>query len=398
MKIKEILKRRYLNLLDKYEAKSTHNQLSVIWHKAKDYYIWDITNKKYIDFTSGICVTNLGHSNTIKALKKFLNKNLIYTYNYPNIYKIQLLKQLTKLTNFEKTVLFNTGAEAVEAACKIIKSYWQKKNQNKKILISFIHSMHGKTALTENLSSKDKLFKVRDIYTFFPVYEDYEEDITHDIKIINIVDFIMKFANKIAGIIIESYQGYSARFYNKVFIQKLVELCKMNNILVCFDEIQGGFGRTGKLFAYQHYEVEPDLIVVGKAIANGLPLSAVLGSKELLDSADELSSTFAGNVLSCISALEVLKHVNKLTKEAKNKEKILYENLKELNYPIYCKGLLAAIITNTVEEADKIVFKALNKGLLLIWTHRNSVKIAPPLNISEKVLLEGLKILKEVVK
>lgn len=397
------IKKHLLKKLDNYEAISAHDQLPIIWSKAKDYYVWDIFGNKYIDFTSGICVTNIGHSNNnvIKALKKQLNKGLIYAYNYPTLIKIKLLKELINITPFfcEKVVLFSTGAEAIEASCKIIRQYWQKRNKfDKKYIIGIQYAMHGKTSLAENLAGRYDWSANKFIINIIPCFEENIYDNSSSNYYKNEMYYLKDKAKDIAGIIIESYQGWSARFYNKQWIQELVNFCKNNNILVCFDEIQGGFGRTGKLFAYEHYDVEPDLIVVGKALGGGLPISAILGRANILDSGDELSSTQSGNVLACASAIESIKQIKKILPSIKYKSEILYNGLKKLGLKINGKGLLYAIITNTKEQANDIVFKAMRKGLLLIWTHKNSVKIAPPLNITKDALFKGLNIIKKIIK
>jgi 4-aminobutyrate aminotransferase-like enzyme len=209
----------------------------------------------------------------------------------------------------------------------------------------------------------------------------------------------------VAGVIIESYQGWSARFFNPKFIQDLVKYCKEHDILVCFDEIQGGFGRTGKMFAYEHYGIErPDLICIGKGVSSSLPLSGVIGRADLIDLPEmgSMSSTHSANPLSCIAGLKNLLeiHDKHLVQQSHYLGDILHSFLRQKfgkKYEINGEGLLLGLITETEEEATQIVWECFKRGLLTIWTHKNSVKLAPPLTITEAELAEGLGVLNEVL-
>lgn len=374
-----------------YENYSSQNFLPIIWDKAKDRYVWDNKGKRYIDFTSGIFVANAGHSNPdiCNAIRAQVNKQLIYSYSFQTEIKQKFLKKLIDITpDFcEKAFLLSAGTEATECAVKLMRLYTKRK-----VIISFLGSMHGKTALAENLTG-DYTWATEDkniVHLGFIKTKNFNHNITN---------------NNIAGFMIESYQGWSARFFEKEYIQHLVKWAHKNNILVCFDEIQGGFGRTGELFAYQHYEVEPDLICVGKGISSSLPLSAVIGRKEIIDIADDLSSTHSGNPVCCAAGLANIEYImkHKLINNAKAMGWVLQswlKNFKEkyFNYigEINCKGLLGAIIVNK-KLADKICVQALKNGLLLVHTGRESVKIGPPLTITEKLLEEGLEILNKSI-
>ncbi len=384
-------KKQILKTLEKYEARSAHNQLPVVWKDTWCDTVWDVDNKKYIDFTSGICVANVGHFN-IKIAEAIYNQvfvnNVIYSYNFPTEIRAKFLKELCEFTGFNKAFLLSAGTETTECVVKIMRLWGAKQNKRKKIIASFQDSVHGKTGLSENL---------RGNYNWC-----WNKDIIHLSNLKGLTTFLYS-PQQIAGVIIESYQGWSGRFYPKQYIQDLVKWAKKNKILVCFDEIQGGFGRTGKLFAYQHYDIpKPDLICVGKGFTSSLPMSAVLGRKDLLDLPNDLSSTQSGNPVCCAVGLANLKEIKKiLCSKLYNKlcnylQSFVRKEFK--NYEINGKGMIVGIVTKTKEEADKIVWKAMKKGLLLIWTHRNSVKIAPPLNIRFETLKKGLEILKGIIK
>ena len=278
--------------------------------------------------------------------------------------------------------MLSSGTEATEAAVNIMRIA-SKKNP----ILSFWGAMHGKTMLAEQLKG-DFTWASRDCglnHLDFPKIDD--EFVPY---------FASNVAGNLAGIIIESYRGWDAAFYPKKYIQDLCKWAKENKVLVCFDEIQGGFGRTGKMFAYEHYDIpKPDLVCVGKGMTSSVPMSGVLGSKELLDLPDDLSSTHSANPLCCAAGLANLQEIKKILPTIKKKEKILFDFLNEYFKPEFIngKGLIAAILTGTSKFATDVCFEAMSRGLLLIKTDKPSIKIAPPLTIPEDVFCEGLDIL-----
>ena len=385
-----------LKILKKYEAKGMHYQLPVVWDKGSNSVIIDNKGRKYIDFSSGICATNIGHANSEVLINIVRQATKLYhSYTFPTEIRAKLVEKVCKMTGFDKVFLTSAGTEATEAACKIMMLYGRKRNKFK--IMSFWDSMHGKTALASSLSDFS-IWGLQDLIVRFVPLFDFDWSKEDELQ-------LEEEKKHLAGIIIESYQGYSARFYNKKYIQKLVKWAKKNKILVCFDEIQGGFYRTGKLFAYEHYDIpKPDLVCIGKGFGAGLPIAGVLGRKELIDLPDDLSSTNSGNPLCCAGALanlEVLEKLNK--KELQEKIELFYNYLillkkvkivKELNI----KGLLAGIIVKNKKIATKIVYKCLKRGLILILTNRESVKLAPPLTISKEELKKGIEILLSAIK
>ena len=391
---------KFIKELDKVESISSHKNLPIVWDYAKNSSVWDRHGNKFIDFSSGIFVTNTGHNSIVKALRIQTIKHLIYSYTFPTEIRLKLLQKLTKFTKFDKAFLLSTGAEAIECACKIMRLFSKKQE-----IISFKDSMHGKTSLAENLK-KNYEWATNDIHIHHLNFPDNSTDFNKDFEL-SYFDSI----KNIAGFIIESYRGWDAQFYPKKYIQDLIKFAKKHNILVCFDEIQGGFGRTGKLFAYEHYNIEqPDLVCIGKGFGGGIPISAVLGKKELLDVPTDLSSTYSSNPLSCAGALANIELIeqNDLIKKAKRKEKIIIHELSNyiFNNPdsltnivkkINCKGLLVAIVFNNKEFADKVCLEALKRGVIVVKTDKESIKIGPPLTINNEALIEGLKVVEEVI-
>ena len=218
---------------------------------------------------------------------------------------------------------------------------------------------------------------------------------------------------KIAGFMIESYQGWSATFYPAGYIRELFRFARKHKVLVAFDDIQGGFGRTGELFAYQHYNVTPDLVCIGKGLSGGIPMSAVLGRRHIMDLPEtgSMSSTHSANPMSCAGALANIEELMKknLIARSRRKGKVLMGELLRLKdkYPdlishVSGKGLLAAlIITNPRTQkpdsslASRLCERAMQKGLLLAHTGRESIKIGPPLTIPSQAIYEGAGVLDE---
>jgi len=203
----------------------------------------------------------------------------------------------------------------------------------------------------------------------------------------------------IAGIFLEAYQGWSARQYPYQYIKDVVKFAEKHNILVVWDDIQGGFGRTGKMFSYEHYDIVPDILLLGKALSGCLPISAVLSRSEIMG--DDLSSTFGGNPICCAAAVANLGEMDGLPEMSELKGTILHRRLAEMvadnDYvtEINGRGLLAGIVTKSEFYATEVYHRCLERGLILVHTGRESIKIGPPLTITDAALAKGLDILEE---
>jgi len=419
--------------LKQYEAKSMHGQLPVVWGKASDFQVFDKRGNCWIDFTSTIFVANTGHSNpnVIKAIKAQLDKKLLHTYTFATDIRAEFLKKLIETTPefCEKAFLLSAGTEATECAVKLMRMYGHNIDITKTGIISFKGSVHGRTMGAEMLkgdpiSGKWLGFKDPNMYHLdFPYPWDTGNDKSKKYNWRKrFKDDMARLAKEkrigfdsICGFMIESYQGWGAIMYSREYIQELVSFARKHNILVTFDEVQGGFGRTGKMFVYEHYNVEPDLLCLGKGIGGGMPLSAVIGRREILDTplVGSMSSTYSANPLCCAAGLANIGEMRSrnLVEESARKGKILHKRLKDMKnkYPDYVNcimgtGLLAAILvkdpTNKKQDAllaDRICERAMQKGLLLVHTGRESVKIGPPLTIPDNALNEGIDVLDESI-
>lgn len=419
--------------LSKYESRSMHGQLPVLWDRAEDFQVFDKYGNCWIDFTSTIFVANTGHANPVvsAAIKEKIDQKLLHTYTFAHESRALFLKKLVEFTPepLEKAFLLSAGTEATECAVKLMRMHGQNIRQSKLGIISFRDAMHGRTMGAEMLKGNPKTSawigyidpNIWHLPFPYPWLADGSEEPDYnwakqfrkDIKALQQKG--LKFGD-VAGFIIESYLGWGAIFYPEAYIQELARFAREHDALITFDDIQGGFGRTGKLFAYQHYGVEPDLVCLGKAFSGSLPLSAVMGRREIMDLPEigSMSSTHSANPLCCaagLATLQVMESEN-LVAVAERKGKILHQSLNELKdkYPdrisyILGKGMLAGVITKDAKSgkpdgliASLVCERAMQKGLLLVHTGRESIKIGPPLTITDEALLEGIQVLDESFK
>lgn len=419
---------RTLKLSQKYEPLSMNILLPLVWDKAVGFQVFDASGNIWIDFTSGIFVANTGHGNRVilKAIKEVIDKPLLHTFLFPTIYRAKLAEKLVKIAprNIDKALILSTGAEVTETALKIARIWGEKRSLKKNIIVAFEDAFHGETmgakTMSGNSEAKKWIGKLDPNIYHLPYPTDYlksldveNSDFGEEIFRRDITKLGKKMnLGNIAGFMLESYQGWAAMFFPKGYVQALRKFADKNESLVMFDEVQAGFGRTGKLFAFEHYAVKADIICCAKGISGGLPLSAVLSRGELLNvDPGGLNSTHAGNPVSCAAALANINYLvkNRLPHKAYEKGQLIEKFLIELQkeYPerirsIHGKGFAyAAIVTKPgtskldTDLVDKIVESAFQKGLLMIRTGKGSIKLGPPLTISREALKEGLSVIRE---
>ena len=415
--------------LELYESRSMQGQMPIIWDKAENFTIHDKNGNKWIDFTSTIFVSNVGHGNqnVLNAVKEVLNKPLLHTYAYINEERVQYLQKLVKFAGapFEKAFLLSAGTESTEAALKLMRMHGQKIGKSRTGIICIEGNWHGRTMGAQMMSSN-------------PAQKEWigynDPNIYHipfpypwELKDVNGKEFLENGLKKlqqsgidletdICGFMLETFQGWGAVFYPKDYVQAIEETCKKYNVLLCFDEMQSGFGRTGKKFGYEHYEVQADLLCCGKGMASGFPLSAVIGPQRVMDLPDvgNMSSTHSANPIVCAAGTATLEEIERLdlVQETERKGRILFKELNKIKNKysdriawVLGKGLIAAILFKVegTQEPDCILpslvsEKAMQKGLLIVHTGRESIKIGPPLTITDDALLEGIATLDQSIK
>jgi len=345
----------------------TH-ELPIVWDTTNDFQVSDKWGNTWIDFTSGIFVASVGHGakEVRDAIEKKLDKGLLHSYIFPNDSRIELTKKLCQIARMDKVLLTVTGSEANEAALQTM-----RRNKKGKIL-AIRGAFYGSTTACRELakhtideSTKPNAFNHKDV----------------------------------AGVFLQVFRGRDAKFMPLDWIQTWCAWAQKNNIPVGFDEMQSGFARTGKWFGHRHYNVQPDFITVGKAFGGGLPISALVGKKKLLQHSYDLWSTHTANPVSCAAAVAVLNIIEKkklVEKSAKRNEwvgKLLRDSFP--NNEIYGRGMMWAIYTGDAQITQKIIAKAAEKGVLLVSTHGPAIKIGPPLTIPDAALREGIQVIKE---
>jgi 4-aminobutyrate aminotransferase-like enzyme len=417
---------KIFKLLSDSEPVSMMGQPPVVWDKATGFQVYDKWGNKWIDWSSGVLITNAGHGRKriIKGLRKVLDQKLLATYVFVHEKRAELTKMLQDISpdpsNYQVFIL-STGSEAVENCIKLARTYALKKHgPNKKYIVSFQNAFHGRTLGSQLAGGMAglKTWIVDEGKTFVqvPFPDGYKnEDTSFDLFLsslesqgINPVD--------IAGVITETYQGVGPDFLPVEYAQKLEAFCREHDIVTIYDEVQSGFGRTGKMFCYEHYGIKPDLIACGKGISSSLPISAVIGRKDIMGlyAPGSMTSTHSASPLPVVSAIENLKIIKKekLVKKSKELGRVLKPGLEKIQakYPdvlgcVICKGLVAGIqvVKKGTKEPDpetavKINEKCFHKGLLMfapVGIAGECIKISPPLVITKKALIEGINTLEE---
>jgi len=403
-----------------------HGQIPIIWDAASDFNIFDPKGNKFIDFTSAIFFANVGHSNSkvSEAIQNMLKKPIMGCYAYGSEVRAKYLKKLVEFCGpgFDKAFLLSAGTEATEAAFKLMRMYGQAKRKERLGIISLENNWHGRTMgaqmMSGNLKQKEWMgFDDKDIHHLsFPypwVLNGESGESFFSKKIDELEKSGIDPRKDVCGMILETFQGWGAIFYPKDYVKAAEKFCRENDIVLTFDEMQAGFGRTGKAFGYQHYDVVPDLICCGKGMGNGYPLSGVIGRGDIMDLPEvgNMSSTHSANPMACAVGLAVLEEIEsrKLIKEAERKGEILKTKLnflKEISNGrishILGEGLISAILFQDSDTgqpdgltASMVAEKCYEKGVLVVHTGRESIKLGPTLTISDDALTEGLDVIIE---
>lgn len=351
--------------------------------------LWDDSGKDYIDFASGIGVCSLGHSH--KSITRVIAKQaktLLHTSNLYNIApQTRLANKISNLLGGEYELFFaNSGAEANECAIKLARKYGYS-NGKKSEIISLKNSFHGRTIATLAMTGQDK-FHPDDFGPYPNGFKFYD----------SIDDIIANLDENTAAVIIELVQGEGGiNPLDKEKVQELARVLSERDILLITDEVQCGVYRTGEFITAKIYEIEPDIITFAKGLGNGVPIGACASKKAIFTPGDH-GSTFGGgflvtSVAECVlSELETLKSSGKLNKTIAKFEKNL-DKLVSKNSDIFEKrvgiGLMQGIVVKDVEFLAKIVTKALECGLLVLRSGKDTLRFLPPLNLSKKELKEG---------
>lgn len=405
------------------EPVSMTGQPPIFWDRAEGRNVYDRAGNKWLDFSSGVVVASAGHSHPriVQAIKDAADGRLLHTYCFPNRARMALVARLTGLLPraLGKVFLLTTGSEATEAALKISRVYARKTaGREKSVVVTFQGAFHGRT-LGAQMSGGIAPLK--------------EWIVNHDAHIVQVgfpgdlgcpddsFEFFLATlaekgvtADRIAMIMTETYQGGTVGMLPRAFATRLREFCDAHRIVLTMDEVQAGFGRTGRLFGFEHYGIVPDLACFGKGISSSLPLAAIAGRAEIMDAVapNHMTSTHTGNPVCAAAALANIDAIieEKLVENSRRMGEILAAELREFEKydcvgRVNCCGLVAAIQfvrPGTVVPDGTLAFgvnrRAIEKGLMLfspVGPDGSSIKLAPPLSITAAELREGIGVLKQ---
>ena len=424
----EILNRRQASMPNGL-AKSTQ----VVVDRSEGALVVDVDGNQILDFAGGIGMLNAGHrpKKVVDAIKGQLDKsihscNLVAT-NEPSVELCELLNKLTQGNFPKKTLLATSGAEAVENAVNISKYYTKRP-----AIIVFEGGYHGRTLLTMSMTSKYGLFKkgfgsfVSDIYrlpapNMYRPFDGMSEEqyLDHCIKQLDHALIAQVDPSAIAAIIIEPIQGEAGFIpMPKAFLEKIRSICDQHGIVMIADEIQSGFGRSGKLFAIEHSGVIPDLITTAKSLGSGMPISAVTGKAEIMDTPHigGIGGTYGGSPVTAVAAIETLKIISspEFLKRANEVGSLISDILEEwkAKYPLIgdVRGVggmrLVEFVKDkktrepNIEFGAEVITDAVSKGILLIRAglYSNCIRLLPPFTITDDQIKEGLAVLEGAIK
>ena len=376
----------------------TYVPLPIIITHGEGSCLFDENNKKYIDFTSGIGVSSVGYNN--KKLNEAILNQLNSFAHLSNIFlstpTVKLANKLTTISKMSKVFFSNSGAEANEGALKLAKKYsYMKYGGKRNKILSLKDSFHGRTLATLTATGQDKFHK------YFDPFPDGYDYVTPN----SIEDFKEKLTDDVCAIIMEAIQGEGGvNLLNNNFVQEVCNVCKEKDVLIIFDEVQCGLGRTGHIFCFQKFGVEADIITLAKGLGGGLPIGAILCNKKLSNTftPGDHGSTFGGNPVVCAGAISVLDQIcnEDLLSSVQAKGELIRETLLKSNLPLVknIRGLGLMIGIEVSCPPAEIQKKALENGLLVLTAGKNVVRLLPPLTISESELKEGINILVQALK
>lgn len=416
-----------LEKLRRYEPLAMSGQPPVVWDRAEDFQIFDKVGNIWLDFSSGVLVANAGHSddNVKKSIIAQAEYGLLHNYCFPSRERAELEELLIQHSppGFEKVFLLTTGSEAIENALKLARTYAMLCEGKDKIgIVGFSRSFHGRTLGAQQVGGMEhqkRWIANQDpdiVHVPFP--DGYWNENTDFKLFVQTLEHNGFYPERVAAVFMETFLGAGPDFAPVEYVQALAAWCKAHSVLLILDEIQAGFGRTGKFWGFEHYGIAPDIICFGKGVTSSLPLSGVIGSAKVMDiyPPGSMSSTHTGNPVCVAAAIASIKTIldKKLVENAHDLEKVLYSYLSRLQLKYShvigtyaCKGLVGGlqIVQPGVKApnpdlAFEIVERCYKKGLLFfapVGDCAQTIKISPPLTICEEALREGLDVLDEVI-
>ncbi|MFH1265341.1 MAG: aspartate aminotransferase family protein [Planctomycetota bacterium] len=417
-----------LQNLRRFEPLSMGGQPPVLWDRAEGVQVYDRWGNRWLDWSSGVLVTNAGHGHPKirQAILDQVNHGLLHNYCFPSEIRSQLVEQLARVSpdGLKKVFLLTTGSEAVECAVKLARTQGRKIGGDKKIaIVSYQNAFHGRTMGSQMAGGipalKQWIGNLDEDMVQVPFPDGFRCPDTSFDLFLKSLDRAGMTPDRVAAVMTETYQGGNSSFAPPEYVQKLRTWCDEHRVLLIFDEVQAGFGRTGTYWGFEHYGVVPELIVCGKGISSGLPLSAVIGAEEIMDlyPPGSMTSTHTGNPICAVASLASLRVIEEegLVERARRMGEILQPEVRRIGrrFPehigtVHGKGLVASLhmvkpggIEANPELATEIVWRCVEKGLMMfapVGYSGASVKISPPLVIEEDAIREGIGVLEEAIE
>ena len=375
----------------------TYGRFPAALDHGKGATLWDIDGKKYIDLTSGIGVSSLGHDN--EALVSALNEQAHKLLHASNLYltepMVQVAKELVTSCGMGKIFFSNSGAEANEGMIKLARKYsYDKYGEGRNKIITLKQSFHGRTVTTLKATGQEKFHQY-----FYPFTEGFDYAAANDIE-----ELKDKADDSVCTVMIELIQGEGGVLpLDKEYVQQAAEFCRAKDILFLIDEVQTGIGRTGSLFCYEQYGVKPDVVSMAKGLGGGVPVGAVMASEICADvlGAGTHGTTFGGNPFCCAAARTVLSVVNKpeFLKEVQRKGEYLKNAILAIGSDkiktVRGMGLMLGIVVDK-ESRTGMVNRLLEKGVLALTAGEETIRLLPPLVISYEEMDSAVAVMKEV--
>ena len=380
---------------DQYVIK-TYTRIPVVMVKGKGLKVWDLEGNEYLDFFPGWAVSGLGHCHplVVNAVRNYIKKIIHVPNNYYNMLQGKLARKIVE-NSFEGKVFFcNSGAEANEGAIKLVRAYGSQKNRYE--IITVENAFHGRTLATITATGQAKYQK-----GFEPLPTGFKQVLFNDIDALEAA-----ITEKTAGIMLELIQGEGGiNVASEEYVKKIREICDKKDIVLIFDEVQTGMGRTGRMFCFEHYGVRPDVMTLAKSLGGGLPIGAMVAAKKFQDvlKPGMHASTFGGSPIACSAALAVFDAIKKEKLLLNTNEMGLYmvKKLKELKgrkpviKEIRGKGLMIGIELNI--EGKDIVDACFKEKLLVNCTHGRVIRFMPGMIVTKKQIDKAVSILDKVM-
>ncbi len=392
MKTKELIEKEKKYLFQ------TYSRPAMVLDKGQGMKVWDLEGKQYYDFIGGIAVNALGYSHPklVQAMKKQAEKLIHCSNLFYSEPQIILAQMLVELSYGDKVFFGNSGAEVNEGAIKLAVKYFKEQNKDKYKVIYMKNSFHGRTIATLAATGQYKYQK-----DYLPLLPKFKEAIFNDLESAKAA-----IDEEVAAVLVEPIQGEGGiKIATQEFIKGLRELCNKQGILLIFDEIQCGLGRTGKMFAYQHYGIEPDILTIAKSLGGGIPIGAFIAKDNIASSfkPGDHGTTFGGNPVACAMAIAFLKVleeedlIGKCQKKGeyfKDKLKVLKEKYPEKIEEIRGLGLMVGM--ELKEEGQEVVKKCLEEGVLINCAAKKVLRFLPPLIVEEKEIDYLIEVLDKI--